>query len=99
MLSSFPPDVDVPLPLEDELEPVVWGGAALGFALLAAGSPVTDPLPLGLPCAQTLEMPTRTKTVAMNTFKLPPSHGGPAVIGGNAINNLRDRCWFLSRYR
>src|SRR4051812_47993836 len=49
ILSSFPPDVDVPLPLREDVDPVVGGGLALGFDVLAAGSPVMDPRPLGLP--------------------------------------------------
>ena len=52
IFSSLPPDVDVPLPLAEELEPTVGAGSALGFALLAAGSPLVEPRPLGLPCAK-----------------------------------------------
>jgi hypothetical protein len=50
-LSSLPPDVEVPLPLGLEELPTVPAGAARGFAELAAGSPATDPRPLGSPCA------------------------------------------------
>jgi len=53
ILSSLPPDVEVPLPLREELEPVVLLGSALGLDVLAAGSPVVEPRPLGLPCANT----------------------------------------------
>src|ERR1700684_3234191 len=51
-LASLPPELDVPLPLREEL-PVVAPefGAVEGFAELAAGSPVTEPRPLGPPCA------------------------------------------------
>jgi hypothetical protein len=51
IFSSLPPDVEVPLPLVGELEPTVGAGSALGLAELAAGSPLTDPRPLGFPCA------------------------------------------------
>lgn len=71
MLSSFPPEVDVPLPLDEEVDPVVRGGAALGLAELAAGSPVTAPLPLGFPCAEALESPARRMTTAITNFILP----------------------------
>jgi hypothetical protein len=71
MLSSLPPDVEVPLPLGEEVEPVVWGGAALGLEVLAAGSPVIDPLPLGLPCAETPEAVTvKTTNTTTNDFML-----------------------------
>jgi len=73
MLSSLPPDVEVPLPLGEEVEPVVWGGAALGLEVLAAGSPVIDPLPLGLPCAETPDWVTvKTTNTAASNFMLPP---------------------------
>jgi hypothetical protein len=51
-LASLPPELDVPLPLREEL-PVVAPefGAVDGFAELDAGSPVTEPRPLGPPCA------------------------------------------------
>ena len=49
ILSSLPPEADVPLPLEEELEPVVLLGSALGLDVLAAGSPLIEPRPLGLP--------------------------------------------------
>jgi hypothetical protein len=45
--------MDVPLPLIDDLEPVV--GAALGLEELAAGSPLVEPRPLGLPWANAKE--------------------------------------------
>jgi hypothetical protein len=50
-LASLPPELDVPLPLREELPVVVPEfGAVDGFAELAAGSPVTEPRPLGPPC-------------------------------------------------
>jgi hypothetical protein len=52
LLSSRPPEVELPLPLRLDDAPVVSAGAALGFAELAAGSPVVEPRPLGAPpCA------------------------------------------------
>ena len=52
LLSSRPPDVELPLPLAFDDEPVVPLGAARGFAELAAGSPVVEPRALGPPlCA------------------------------------------------
>jgi hypothetical protein len=73
ILSSLPPDVDVPLPLFDELAPVVWGGLALGFALLAAGSPLTEPRPLGFPCATAEERLPRIRimTIADSLMVFP----------------------------
>lgn len=51
-LASLPPELDVPLPLREELFVVAPEfGAVEGFAELAAGSPVTEPRPLGPPCA------------------------------------------------
>jgi len=54
-LASLPPDVNVPLPLRlvpAELPVVVSEfGDDDGFAELAAGSPTTEPRPLGPPCA------------------------------------------------
>jgi hypothetical protein len=52
-LASLPPEVDVPLPLRLGFIafPVVLGEVP-GVAELAAGSPVVDPRPLGMPlCA------------------------------------------------
>ena len=49
-LSSPPPDVDVPLPLELGFIELPVGDVP-GVAELAAGSPVVDPRPLGVPQA------------------------------------------------
>ena len=50
--ASLPPEVDVPLPLRFGLVKAPLAGAVPGVAELAAGSPVTDPRPLGAsPCA------------------------------------------------
>ena len=73
MLRSFPPDVDVPLPLVDELEPVVAGGWALGLDVLAAGSPVMDPRPLGLPCAKATEQ-LPSMALKINATKADSGH-------------------------
>ena len=52
LLSSRPPEVELPLPLGLDDAPVVLRGSALGFSELAAGSPVVEPRPLGPPlCA------------------------------------------------
>jgi hypothetical protein len=52
LLASLPPELDVSLPVREEL-PVVApeSGVFEGLAELAAGSPVTEPRPLGPPCA------------------------------------------------
>lgn len=63
-LSSFPPEVDVPLPLAFGVIPVVAFGSAPGFAELAAGPPVVDPRPLGLPCAQAKLPSTKLMMIA-----------------------------------
>jgi hypothetical protein len=47
-LASLPPDVDVPLPLLLGFMELPVVGDVEGFAELDAGSPVTDPLPLGI---------------------------------------------------
>lgn len=74
MLSSLPPDVDVPLPLIDDLEPVVGAGAALGLEELAAGSPLVEPRPIGLPWANAKEaVPNKMPSViaaCLMTFPL-----------------------------
>jgi hypothetical protein len=66
-LASLPPELDVPLPLREEL-PVVAPefGAVEGFAELAAGSPVTEPRPLGPPCA-CARLPERAITTDTTT--------------------------------
>jgi len=68
-LSSRPPELDVPLPLGLlRAAPVV--GAVPGVAELAAGSPVTDPRPLGAPfSAKAADAPVRrTATAVSNVF-------------------------------
>ena len=50
-LASLPPDVDVPLPLGFALVELPVVGEADRVAELAAGSPETEPGPLGPPCA------------------------------------------------
>jgi hypothetical protein len=48
-LASLPPELDVPLPLREELSVVAPEfGAVEGFAQLATRSPVAEPRPLGL---------------------------------------------------
>ena len=86
----------MPLPLIDEVEPVVAGGSALGLDVLAAGSPVMDPRPLGLPCAKATEWPlSRTlKIIAVSwswssleknqsfpSEKVPKPSGRPKAAG------------------
>jgi hypothetical protein len=52
----LPPEVDVPLPLVDDLDPALGLGSAEGFAELAAGSPLIAPRPLGVPWAKANEL-------------------------------------------
>jgi hypothetical protein len=60
--------VEVPLPLLLEEAPVVCCGSLLGVVELAAGSPVTEPRPLGAPagCAATLEIDRASTAAASN---------------------------------
>jgi hypothetical protein len=68
LLSSRPPDVELPLPLGLDDAPVVVLGAALGFAELAAGSPVVEPRPLGSPlCARASDRPPNSTLKRINT--------------------------------
>ena len=95
MLWSLPPDVDVPLPLIDEVEPVVAGGSALGLDVLAAGSPVMDPRPLGLPCAKA------TEWLLSRTLKIIATSFMELVLSSSLLKNLEmerfvilsGRCW------
>jgi hypothetical protein len=60
--------VDVPLPLGfDRPDPVVLFGSALGLVVLAAGSPVVEPRPLGLPCARVGE---ELKSIQLKIIKV-----------------------------
>jgi len=63
-LASLPPDVDMPLPLRLGFIELPVIGDVEGLAELAAGSPVTDPLPLGL-CDCALADPTDSAKVAL----------------------------------
>ncbi len=91
-LASLPPDVDVPLPLgfDRATLPVVVPvfGAVPGVAELAAGSPVIDPRPLGLPCAcakfveKTRIAGSKTKRTLDfmgHAFRLSPDNPRPAA--------------------
>jgi hypothetical protein len=63
-LASLPPEVDVPLPLGLEFIELPVVGDALGVAELAAGSPVTEPLPVGVPFWAYAALPASVSTSA-----------------------------------
>jgi hypothetical protein len=63
-LASFPPEVDVPLPLRLGFIELPVVGDAPGVAELAAGSPVTEPLTLGGPFCAYAKVPETASAAA-----------------------------------
>jgi hypothetical protein len=63
-LASLPPEVEVPLPLGFGFIELPVVGDELGVAELAAGSPVTEPRPLGVPLCACATVPGSASTSA-----------------------------------
>jgi hypothetical protein len=97
LLSSRPPDVELPLPVAFDDEPVVLLGAARGFAELAAGSPVVEPRPLGPPLCATAVVRLLLNS-ALNGYRcVCISNHGPLILIVHGLafthfNNL-ERCF------